>query len=178
MKTIVKFGVPLVLSSVGLTYFIDRWENARDGTHLMVYADKLANNLPTACGGVTKHTSPYPVIVGDVWSADRCEEVLRMVLTNTQLKLVNCFKVRINQSQFDAFSSHAHNFGVGATCASKAMGATNAGMPVEGCKLLSQTPYGEPNWSFVTLPDGKKQFVRGLYNRRKAETELCLRGFV
>lgn len=176
MKKVTKFGVVLTLASAGLLGFLNRWE----GDDTTVYADKLAGNLPTACGGVTKHTSPYPVIVGDVWSRERCDEVISMVTEKTQLKLLDCFKVRINQGQFDAFSSHAHNFGVASTCASRAMGLTNAGRPLEGCDALSRTPSGEPNWSFVTvLVNGveQKKFVRGLHARRLAETEMCKRGF-
>ncbi len=174
MKTITKFGVPLILASAGLMAFLGRWE----GFENKVYPDRLAGGLPTVCKGNTKHVSPYPVVVGDWWSNERCEEVERMVTERTQLKLADCFKVRINQSQFDAFSSHAHNFGVGATCASRAVGLTNAGMPLEGCRALSQTTDGRPVWSYVTTANGEKQFVRGLYNRRKAETALCLRGFM
>lgn len=173
MKTATKFGVVLTLGSAGLMMFLSRWE----GHENRVYADKLANNIPTVCKGITRHVSPYPVVLGDWWSDERCAEVERMVTERTQLKLLDCFKVRINQSQFDAFTSHAHNFGVGATCASRAMGLTNAGRAVDGCNALSHAPDGRPVWSYVQDSSGRSVFVRGLYNRRKAETALCLKGF-
>jgi GH24 family phage-related lysozyme (muramidase) len=174
MRTVTKFGVPLVLASAGLMAFLGRWE----GHSNQVYPDKLAGNLPTVCKGVTKHVSPYPVVVGDWWSDERCAEVEKMVTERTQLKLLDCFHVAINQHQLDAYSSHAHNFGVGATCASRAVGLTNAGRAVEGCKALSHAPDGTtPVWSYVKDAKGIAVFYRGLYNRRKSETALCMRGF-
>lgn len=176
MRTVTKFGAVLTLGSAALMAFLGRWETDHKAPG-RVYADQLAGGLPTVCKGITKHVSPYPVVVGDWWSPERCDEVERMVTERTQLKLLDCFKVRINQHQFDAFTSHAHNFGVGATCASRAVGLTNAGRPLEGCNALSHSPSGAPVWSFVTDAKGNKVFVRGLYSRRKAETELCMRGF-
>lgn len=177
MRTVTKFGVVLTLASAGLMAFLDRWETDRKAPG-RVYADPLANGIPTVCKGITRHVSPYPVVLGDWWSPERCAEVEQMVTQRTQLRLLDCFKVRINQHQFDAFTSHAHNFGVGATCASRAMGLTNAGRPVEGCQALSHAPDGvTPVWSSVRDAQGRYVFVRGLYNRRKAETALCMRGF-
>lgn len=177
MKTITKFGVPLVLVSAGLMAFLDRWETDPTAPG-KVYADRLAGGLPTVCKGITKHVSPYPVVLGDYWEPEKCAEVEALVTERTQLKLASCFKVRINQAQFDAFTSHAHNFGVGATCASRAMGLTNAGRPVEGCHALSTAPDGKPVWSHVKQADGSYRFIKGLFNRRKAETAMCLKGFV
>ena len=177
MRTVTKFGVVLTIGSAALMAFLDRWETDHKAPG-RVYADKLAGGLPTVCKGITKHVSPYPVVVGDWWSDERCSEVERMVTERNQLRLLDCFKVRINQHQFDAFTSHAHNFGVGATCASRAVGLTNAGRPLEGCTALSQSPSGQPVWSFVTDAQDNKVFVRGLYNRRLAETEMCRRGFM
>jgi GH24 family phage-related lysozyme (muramidase) len=176
MRTVTKFGVVLTLASAGLMSFLRRWET----NHIApgrVYPDKLAGGLPTVCKGITKHVSPFPVVLGDWWSDERCAEVEKMVTERTQLRLIDCFKVRINQHQFDAFTSHAHNFGVGATCASRAMGLTNAGRPLDGCNALSHSTDGKPVWSFVTDAKGAKVFVRGLYNRRQAETAMCLKGF-
>jgi GH24 family phage-related lysozyme (muramidase) len=177
MRTVTKFGVVLALASAGLMGFLGRWETDHKAPG-RVYPDRLAGGLPTVCKGITKHVSPYPVVLGDWWSPAKCEEVEQLVTAKTQLKLLDCFKVRINQNQFDAFTSHSHNFGVGATCASRAMGLTNAGRPVDGCNALSHASDGTPVWSFVTDAQGRKVFVKGLYNRRKAETAGCLKGFV
>ncbi|MDF8361943.1 lysozyme [Achromobacter anxifer] len=158
----------LALFSPELQQFLGRWEGDGQNT---AYADKLAKGLPTVCKGITKHTSPYPVVIGDYWSPERCAEVEEMVARNTQLALADCIAVVISQPIFDALSSHAHNFGTPSTCASRAVGLINSGRLVEGCNALAHAPNGSPAWSYA---DGK--FVRGLYNRRLAERALCLSG--
>lgn len=173
-QIVIKYGAALVLASAGLAGFLHDWEaDKKQATR--VYADRLARGVPTVCDGITPATSPYPVIVGDVWSQERCDEVNRLVVTKTQLKLLDCVKTRISQNTFDALSSHAHNVGVGNTCASKALGWINAGQLATGCRALAFTPAGEANWSSVRQPDGAMQFIPGLHNRRRAEAELCQR---
>lgn len=158
----------LILASATLLAFLGTWEGEGQNT---VYPDKLAHGLPTVCKGITKYTSPYPVVVGDYWSEDRCEEVERMVVSNSQFSLADCLTNQsITQHTFDALSSHAHNFGVARTCASRAVGLINAGKIAEGCRALAYGPKGEPVWSFAN-----GRFYRGLHRRRIAEMELCLR---
>lgn len=82
VAALVASGV-LVLASVRLMDFLGRWEGQGQQ---VVYADRLARGLPTMCKGVTKHTSPYPVVVGDYWSPERCAEVERMVVSKGQLQ--------------------------------------------------------------------------------------------
>ncbi|CAJ49092.1 lysozyme [Bordetella avium] len=161
----------LILASAGLMGFLGHWEG--EGQHV-VYADKLAGGLPTVCKGITKHTSPYPVVVGDYWSPDRCEEVERMVVAKGQLKLADCIQVHVSQPIFDALSSHAHNVGTAATCASRAVGLINHGRVAEGCDALANAPDGQPVWSYITDKQGRKVFVQGLRNRRLDERALCL----
>ncbi|WP_233564571.1 lysozyme [Achromobacter sp. K91] len=158
----------LTLFSADIQQFLGRWEG--EGQNV-VYADKLAKGLPTVCKGITKYTSPYPVVVGDYWSQERCIEVERMVVSKGQLELADCVDVAISQPIFEALTSHSHNFGVASTCASRAVGLINSGRVSEGCNALAHGPDGKPAWSYS---DGK--FVRGLYNRRLAERELCLSG--
>lgn len=173
-KIVVKFGIPLVLASASYMGFVSKWEADKQQA-TRVYADRLARGEPTVCDGITNKTSPYPVIVGDVWSPGRCAEVNQLVAERTQLKLLDCVRVRIGQNTFDALSSHAHNVGVGNTCASRALGLINAGRLADGCYALAFTPDGAPNWSFVTDGDGQKKFVQGLHNRRKDEAQMCAR---
>ena len=170
-RIVVKLGGVLVLASAGYLGFLHQLEDGKQTQHV-VYADALAGGIATACGGITKHTSPVPVVVGEYWSAEKCAEVSRMVTERTQLALLDCVHVRISQPVFDAFSSHAHNFGVAQTCASRALALVNAGRTAEGCDALAHAPDGKtPVWSYA---DGK--YVRGLYNRRLAERAMCLRG--
>ena len=164
----------IVLASASLLSFLGKWEG--DGQNV-VYLDKLARGLPTVCKGITRHTSPYPVVVGDYWSEARCAEVEQLVVEKGQLALADCLtNQKIGQNTFDALSSHGHNFGVPSTCASRAVGLINSGRIADGCKALAWAPDGKtPVWAFVTDAQGRKQFVRGLHARRVAEAELCTR---
>lgn len=156
----------LIGHSPALQDFLKRWE----GNINVVYADKLAGGLPTVCTGITRHVSPYPVIVGEYWSNEKCAEVERLVTLQTQKELGKCLKGDVPQSVFDALSSHAHNFGYPRTCGSQAVQLINQGKLREGCNAIAYTPNGNPNWSRAG-----GSFVQGLHNRRKAERELCLK---
>ncbi len=168
----------LVAYSPQLQEHLGRWEGDGQNT---VYADRLAGGLPTVCKGITRYSSPYPVIVGDYWSEAQCEAVERMVVERSQIKLADCIHVTIRQHVFDALSGFAHNVGVPNVCASRAVGLINQGSIVAGCKAIAQAPDGRPVWSSVrdgVNPDGspRYKFVPGLYNRRMAESEMCLTG--
>jgi len=164
-------ALALILGSSSLMAFLGKWEG--EGQNV-VYPDKLARGLPTVCKGITRHTSPYPVIVGDYWSPERCAEVEQMVVEKGQLGLADCLtNPRISQDTFDALSSHGHNVGTPSTCASRAVGLINAGRIAEGCKALAWGADGRPVWAYVTDAQGKKVFVPGLHARRKAEAKWC-----
>ncbi len=162
----------ITLASASLVVFLGDWEG--NGQNV-VYADRLARGLPTVCKGITRHTSPYPLVVGDYWSDARCNEVEQLVIEKGQLQLADCLSnPQIGQNTFDALSSHSHNFGAASTCASRAVALINAGRIAEGCAALAWAPDGKtPVWAFVTNGQGRKQFVRGLHARRKAEARLC-----
>jgi GH24 family phage-related lysozyme (muramidase) len=162
----------IVLCSGTLTAFLGHWEG--EGQNI-VYADKLAQGLPTVCKGITRYTSPEPVLVGDYWSDARCAEVEALVIAKGQLALADCLTNQaIGQNTFDALSSHAHNVGTPSTCASRAVGLINAGRIAEGCKALAWGADGQPVWASVTQANGKKRFIQGLHSRRLAEVRLCL----
>lgn len=163
----------ITLTSVGLMTFLGQWEG--DGQNI-VYADKLARGLPTVCKGITRHTSPYPLVVGDYWSPERCAEVEQMVVEHGQLQLADCITNQgVVQDTFDALSSHSHNFGTPATCASRAVGLINAGRIADGCKALAWASDGKtPVWAYVADDQGRKRFVPGLHKRRLAEMRLCI----
>lgn len=162
----------IALASTPLVIFLGTWEGNGQNT---VYADKLAGGLPTVCKGITRFTSPYPVVVGDYWSPAKCAEVEQLVIRKTQLQLAECItNPNVGQNTFDALTSHGHNFGVTSTCASRAVALINAGRIAEGCKALAWAPDGKtPVWAFVTDANGQKRFVPGLHNRRLAESRLC-----
>lgn len=161
-------GAALLVGSPTLMTFLGTWEGEAQYT---VYPDKLAGGLPTVCKGITRHTSPYPVVVGEVWSKEKCREVEEKVVLDTQRKLRECINYLVPQQVFDALTSHAHNFGWPSTCNSQSVKEINKGNIEKGCDLLAYRPDGSPNWSYA---EGK--FVQGLHNRRIAERELCLSG--
>lgn len=165
----------IALASTPLVIFLGTWEGNGQNT---VYADKLAGGLPTVCKGITRFTSPYPVVVGDYWSPAKCAEVEQLVIRKAQLQLAECItNPNVGQNTFDALTSHGHNFGVTSTCASRAVALINAGRIAEGCKALAWAPDGKtPVWAFVTDAKGQKRFVPGLHNRRLAESRLCAEG--
>ena len=172
----------LVLASVGIGTMLDKWEPAKDeGKDLVVYADKLARGLPTVCNGITKHVATIPVIVGEVWTKEMCEQQQEQALEKLQLELVKCFKVLPPQSVFDAATDHAWNNGYGATCSSGSMQQWNLPRWEQGCKLLAFRPNGEPNWASVKtgkiLPNGKPEyrFVQGLHNRGIDRVKNCVK---
>ncbi len=164
----------ITLASASLMAFLGLWEG--EGQNV-VYPDRLAGGLPTVCKGITKHTSPDPVIVGDYWSEERCAEVEQMVTEKTQLKLADCISNQaVEQKTFDALTSHAHNVGVPSTCASRAVGLINRGNIAAGCRAIAWANDGKtPVWSYVTQ-GSKKVFVQGLHNRRLDEMKMCLEG--
>jgi GH24 family phage-related lysozyme (muramidase) len=164
----------LVLCSGTLTAFLGNWEGNGQNT---VYPDRLARGLPSVCKGITKHTSPYPVVVGDYWSDARCAEVEHLVISKGQLELADCITNQaVGQNTFDALTSHGHNVGNPNTCASRAVSLINAGRIAEGCKALAWAQDGKtPAWAYITDAQGRKRFVPGLHNRRLAEMELCLK---
>ncbi|WP_339433271.1 lysozyme [Pseudomonas sp. EA_65y_Pfl2_P78] len=164
----------VTLASASLVAFLGTWEGNGQNT---VYADNLARGLPTVCKGITRHTSPFPVVVGDYWSPERCAEVEQLVISKGQLQLADCItNPDVRQNTFDALTSHGHNVGVPSTCASRAVALINAGRITDGCKALAWAPDGKtPVWAYVTDAQGRKRFVQGLHNRRLAEVELCLR---
>jgi GH24 family phage-related lysozyme (muramidase) len=166
----------LILASaavVGGTGLLDRWEPAKGkpDAHLYVYADKLAQSLPTVCNGITKHVATIPVIVGEKWTQQMCDQQEEQAVSKVQNTLAQCFKTLPPQSVFDAATSHAWNFGTGRTCGSGAMKQWNIRNYKLGCQLIAFEYDGTtPNWSYA---DGK--FRKGLHNRRIDEMNTCFK---
>ena len=179
-----KFGPKLMLGAAALVSFLAVWEGGKDGSgSSRVYADPLAGGIPTVCNGLTRHVTSTPIIVGEVWSAEKCAAEENRALINMQLKLETCFTTRPPQSVFDMASYHAWNFGWGATCGSLAMQAWNRGEWELGCRRLAYSDSGNPVWSYVKTGrtvNGKPEmrFVRGLANRRNAEFQNCIGGLL
>lgn len=175
-KAVGGIGASLVLCAAGIVAFINTREDGHpEFRDTVVYADTLAGGLPTACGGLTRHITSTPVIVGEKWPAAKCEAEMRAAVAKVQGQLLRCFQVTPPQSVFDAATSHAWNVGASSTCASGAMRAWQVGEWELGCRRLYQSDSGKPAWSYVTA-GGKKVFVQGLQNRRQAEYRWCIGG--
>lgn len=163
----------LILATAAAGGLLHKWEPDRSTptSHLIVYADKIANGVPTVCSGITNAVSAKKVVVGDAWTEQECKEQEDQALESIQTKLASCFKRLPPQSVFDAATSHAWNFGVNRTCSSASMLQWNAGNWRQGCQLLAFQYDGKtPNWSYS---DGK--FYQGLHNRRKDEMQVCIK---
>lgn len=176
-RTLAVAGTTLVLGSAFLMQHIEQWESGGRRV-LTVYADQLAGGLPTVCNGLTRHVTRTPIIVGQRWTDEQCELEERLAMETVQRTVARCFRLGPPQSVFDMASSHAWNFGAAATCGSGAMSAWNRGEWERGCQRISRGDDGRMVWSFTSrMVDGRKQYtyVRGLANRRAAETAKCLR---
>jgi GH24 family phage-related lysozyme (muramidase) len=158
----------VVLASGALLTFLALFESSGN-TVLKVYADELANGLPTVCDGITRHVTATPIIVGEVWTVEKCEAETIAAVTKVQRQVGACFTRVPPQSVFDAATSHAWNLGAGKTCGSAAMAAWNRGEWALGCRRLTFADDGRPVWAYA---GGK--FVRGLHRRRGEETKFCV----
>lgn len=160
----------LIMASQPLKDFLTKWEGGGEG--MTVYADKLANGLPTACHGITKHVTDIPIIVGEYWPKEKCDRVRDIALVKVQTELLNCISFRSPQSVFDGLSSLAWNVGYVKACNSQSAKYARKREYKKACNLLAQTFSGKPNWSYAS-----GQFVKGLYNRRQDNRDtLCLAG--
>lgn len=170
-------AAPLILGSAFLMAFL----GMREGVKYTVYADKLAGGLPTVCRGLTRHVTKTPIIVGQVWTAEKCDAEESTAVIALQKRLIPCFAQQPPQSVFDMATSHAWNVGVANTCGSAAMAAWRASEWKIGCRRLAFADSGRMVWSYVRtgkIINGKPeyQFVQGLANRRQLEMTACREG--
>ena len=168
----------ITLLAPQLVNHLEQWESGKERV-LVVYADKLANNIPTVCNGLTRHVTRTPIIVGERWTEEKCVNEEAAALERVQRSVLACFTRIPPPSVFNMASSHAWNFGAAATCGSGAMRAWNQGQWAYGCERISRDNQGRPVWSSTSHIDprtGKKvyTYVRGLANRRGDETRKCL----
>ena len=157
----------ITLLAPSLVEHLQQWESGKARV-LVVYPDKLANNIPTVCNGLTRHVTRTPIIVGERWSEEKCVVEEANAIERVQRDLIPCFKILPPPSVFDMATSHAWNVGVRNTCASQAMKAWQAGDWELGCRRLQVSDGGKLVWVYA---NGK--FVRGLANRRADERANC-----
>ena len=105
----------ITLLAPSLVEHLQQWESGKARV-LVVYPDKLAGNIPTVCNGLTRHVTRTPIIVGERWTEEKCVVEESNALERVQRAVLACFKLLPPPSVLDMASSHAWNFGAGATC--------------------------------------------------------------
>ena len=167
-----KFGPKLLLGTAAAVALIVAFEGGKDKDGSSVaYADKLAGGLPTVCAGLTRHVTKTPIVVGERWSAEKCQREESAAIAKVQVQLEKCFGPVPPQSVFDAATSFAWNVGVPAACKSGAMQYWQRGDWRTGCNRMARSLSGKRVW---VLSGGK--FRQGLANRRDYEARYCLGG--
>jgi GH24 family phage-related lysozyme (muramidase) len=145
------------------------WEGSGQ---LTVYADKLAGGLPTVCGGNTNAVNGKPLVLGQKFTKEQCEEVdlSNILLYSSAVKM--CITKPMSDDTLGAFTLMAINIGTHGFCKqSRTSKLYNMGLREEACKAIATSKDGSPAWSTA---GGK--YVQGLQNRRKYERDWCLRG--
>lgn len=139
-----------------------------EGNILHVYADKLANGLPTFCAGRTDKTAT----VGEKLTSDQCHEINKLTILEYGYSVLGCTTWdHITPQRLVALTMFSINVGKAAACGSRAFQLINAGQIVAGCDALALSPSGLPAWSYAG-----GNYVPGLQNRRQAERQICLDG--
>lgn len=107
----------LILASQPLVDFLKKWEGGTEG--MVVFADSLANGLPTTCYGITKYVTDEPIIVGEYWPKEKCDRVYEKAIQEVQIDLLGCIEFTPPQTVFDGLSSLAWNVGYVKACNSQ-----------------------------------------------------------
>lgn len=136
-----------------------QWE----GIRYVPYYD--VGGVPTVCMGYTG----TGIVMGKRYTKEECTRFLRTELIQHSNGVLNCITKPLKQHEHDAFTLMAYNVGVGGFCKSGTAKAFNAGDTKKACDLIAFKPSGAPNWSYVL-----GRFVRGLFNRRLFERDMCL----
>lgn len=152
----------LVLGSAAILGALKTWEHQE----LVVYADKLANGLPTYCSGRTQPPRP----VGQVLTETECNEIDRQTTIEYGRGIMACIPAdKLDQNSLDALTLFAINVGVRSACNSRAAALMRDGQRERACRALAVGPDGKPVWSFAS-----GVYVRGLQRRRQYEANWCL----
>lgn len=130
-----------------------------EGTIAHVYRDPVG--ILTACTG---HTSPE-LKLGQTFTREQCRQLLLQDIGKHAAAL-NCIHTPLSDAQKVAFLSLAFNIGNAAFCNSTLVKLANQGNMAAACAQLSRWVYAR----------GRK--LEGLVKRRKAERDLCERGFI
>lgn len=152
------------LTGVGAVTALEQLED----NILSVYADSIANGLPTRCAGDTNHKQA----VGTKLTSDECKVINRATMLKYGASVLACTNWdHLDGDRLVGLTLFAINVGKKGACNSQSFAAINAGRISEGCNLLATRPDGSPNWSVA-----RGRYVQGLQNRRLAERDWCRKG--
>ena len=143
-------GVAGAATIAAIVAFIGPWE----GRRYVAYQDIVG--VWTICEGHTKG-----VKAGDVATDAQCDEMAAQDVAEHNAGIRACITRPMPQNVEVAFTSLAFNVGVGAFCGSTALRRYNAGDDSGACDALNM-------WN-----KAGGRVVRGLVNRRAAESALC-----
>lgn len=144
-----------LVGAIGATLLaaVSLWE----GTEYKPYEDVVG--VLTVCQGYTGKD----IIRGKTYSKAECDAYLAKELGTASKAVLECTKVPLNQSQYNAYVMFTYNVGTGGFCGSKSvLGNLNKGNYKAACNGLL-------DWKYA-----KGKVVQGLYNRRVYERKMCL----
>ena len=146
--------------------------HVRGPQYLRAYFDVAG--IATACDGIIR-VDGRPVRIGDVFTEERCTELLERELRIHAEGMMRCTPAFRNHPDKEAIgptlaavTSFTYNVGVGGYCGSTAARRFNAGDWRGGCDAMMM-------WNKARV-GGVLQPVRGLTLRRERERALCLTG--
>jgi lysozyme len=129
-----------------------------EGLDTHAYHDTLAHGLPTICYGETEG-----VKMSDVHTPIECKQLLARKLPRYWHEISRCIHVRLSENETVAYTDFAYNVGSRAVCHSGLLKRLNHGDHMGACNGLLA-------WDVAS-----GQHVYGLWRRRAAERETCLR---
>lgn len=169
-KTIIKGALAGVVA-LTITAFIHPFE----GRRLTAYYD--AGGIPTICDGATKNVKPNQKA-----THQECDAMTqRDVLEATKI-VESAVTVPISTETAAALTSFVYNVGPSTFKKSSVLRYINQGNIRRGCERLTAfvcitVPFGQGDASGpCTSINQNKKRLNGLYRRRVAEKEMCLKG--
>lgn len=156
-KPVVKATAGIAGAAIAL---IAGWE----GLSLKSYPDPVSHGAPwTACYGETKGVQP-----GQTYTVAACNDMLDADV-QVLVTQINAIIPDATDGQKVAFIDFSYNVGFGAFQKSSMLADFRAGNLRKSCDDLLK-------YSFAHDKHGKLVQVPGLFNRRSAEREICLKG--
>lgn len=143
----------------GLIASVSLWE----GTKYVPYKD--VTGTWTVCEGITEDVVP-----SKTYTPTECRVLLEKELAEHGKEALACIKVPISQNEYEAYTMFTYNVGAKNFCSSTALKELNKGNHKLACERLATNDKGEPAWSY-----SKGKYFKGLQNRRKYESALCLK---